>query len=325
MGGHSGRATTRLCLLALAAIVLCGQGILAAAPGPKPGPPTVVQVYPSDGMKYVPVDTAIHIVFSEPMTESAAIQAIHVTPALQLVYPSSWQFLNDRTIMVVVPARPLRYSTTYTVTVRGSARDSQGVEMGHDYSWSFTTVASPPSPSEAPVNGGFATGDIAGWEFGHEEASGSRAATWSVGPSGDREHALKFSRPPTFERGSCWIEQAIRSELPAFGLAFLSFDMRIDSYTLKEYTDGSTYPLKVTIRYRDKAGAEFSFSKAFYYHLPVEGGVDSFAEFVELGRWSSRSYNLSALVPRPAYLESIRFECSGWAWTVFLDDIRLVW
>lgn len=313
------------CLFALAFVAACGQNVFAGEPGPKPGPPRVVQVYPSDGMKYVPVDTAIHIVFSEPMDERTTIQAVSISPAPQLVYPSSWHFLNNKAVMVVVPARPLRYSTTYKVVVKRSARDSQGTEMEQDYAWSFTTVASPPSPTEAPLNGGFATGDLTGWSFRHEEAAGSRAASWSVVSEGDRAHLLKISRPPTFESGSCWLEQTIGRELPAFGLVFLSFDMRLDAYTFKEYTTGAAYPLKVTVTYLDKSGDEHSFVRAFYYYLPADGGLDSFAEFVELGRWTSRSYNLSTLVPRPAYLKSIRFECSGWAWTTCLDDIKLVW
>ncbi len=312
-------------ILAVAVAVSCGRGVRAGEPVPKPGRPSVVQVYPSDGMKYVPVDTAIHIVFSEPMDEAATIQAVSVSPAPNFVYPSSWQFLNNRAVMVVIPARPLRYLTTYKVVVSRSARDSQGVEMEQDYSWTFTTVASPPSPVEAPLNGGFASGDLSPWEFGHDEAPGSRAAAWSVVSEGDRPHALKISRPPTFENGSCWIEQAIGKELPAFGLVFLSFDVKLDDYSFKEYTAGGAYPLKVVIAYLDKAGVERSFTRAFYYHLPAEGGLDSFAEFVELGRWTARSYNLSALVPRPAYMKSIRFECQGWAWTAYLDEIRLVW
>ena len=314
-----------VCLLMLLLTLTCGGSLLAGDAAPRPEPPRVVQVYPSDGMQHVPVDTAIHIVFSEPMDETAAIQSVTISPAPQLVYPSSWQFLNNKAIMVIVPAKPLGYSTTYKVVVSRSARDSQGTEMQQDYSWSFTTAKSPPAPIAVPSNGGFATGDLTGWTWKHGEAEGSRAASWSVVAEGERKHVLKISRPPTFEIGSCSLEQRIDAELPAFGLVFLSFDMRVDDYTLKEYTTGSTYPLKVILTYLDRDGVEHSFVRAYYFHLPSDGGVDSFAEFVELGRWTSRSYNLSTLVPRPALLKSLRFECSGWAWTTLLDDIKLVW
>ncbi len=318
-------AAASACLVMLLLILTYGGSLVAGEPAPRPEPPRVIQVYPSHGMQHVPVDTAIHIVFSEPMDEATTIQAVTISPAPQLVYPASWQFLNNRAIMVIIPGKPLRYSTTYKVVVSRSARDSQGTEMQQDYSWSFTTAKSPPAPAEAPSNGGFATGDLAGWAWKHDEAGGSRAASWSIASEGGRPHVLKISRPPTFEMGSCSIEQRLDAELPAFGLVFLSFDMRLDDYTFKEYTTRSTYPLKVTLTYVDKDGVEHSFVRAYYYHLPAEGGVDSFAEFVELGRWTSRSYNLSTLVPRPARLESIRFECSGWAWALCLDDIKLVW
>ncbi|MGE5585366.1 MAG: Ig-like domain-containing protein [Bacillota bacterium] len=314
-----------VCMLMVLLLLKCGGSLAAGEPAPRPEPPRILQVYPSDGMQHVPVDSAIHIIFSEPMDEAATIQSVSISPAPQIVYPASWQFLNNRAIMIIVPAKPLRYSTTYRVVVSRSARDSQGAEMQQDYSWSFTTAKSPPVPAEAPSNGGFASGDLAGWSWKHEEAGGSRAASWAVVDEGDRQHALKITRPPTFEMGSCRVEQRLDSELPAFGLVFLSFDMRVDDYTFKEYTARSTYPLKVVLTYLDKDGMERTFVRAYYYHLPAEGGVDSFAEFVELGKWTSRSYNLSALVPRPARLKSIGFECSGWAWTTFVDDIKLVW
>lgn len=312
-------------MLVLVLTLTCSGSLLAGDGDPRTDPPRVVQVYPSDGMQHVPVDTAIHIVFSETMDAAAAMQAVTISPAPELVYPSSWQFLNNKAIMVVIPAKPLRYSTTYKVVVSRSARDSQGTEMERDYSWSFTTAKSPPAPVAVPANGGFAAGDLTGWTWSHSEAGGSRAASWSVVADGEREHVLKISRPPTFEMGSCVIQQRIDSEVPASGLVFLSFDARLDDYTLKEYTTGSTYPLKVVLTYLDRSGAEHSFVKAYYFHLPSDGGIDNFAEFVELGKWTSRSYNLSTLVPRPVILKSLRFECSGWAWTTLLDDIKLVW
>ncbi|MCR4401925.1 MAG: Ig-like domain-containing protein [Firmicutes bacterium] len=312
-------------VLALVWTLTTNEITLAGDSDPQSKAPRVVQVYPSDGMQHVPVDTAIHIVFSESMDEASAMRAVTISPAPELAFPASWQFLNNKTIMVVIPAKPLRYSTTYRITVSGSARDSQGTEMGQDYSWSFTTTKSPPAPVAVPANGGFAAGGLAGWSWSHSEAAGSRAASWSVVADGQREHVLRITRPPTFEMGSCAIEQRIDAEVPASGLVFLSFDLRLDDYTLKEYTTASTYPLKVILTYLDRNRVEHSFVKAYYFHLPSEGGIDSFAEFVELGRWTSRSYNLSVLVPRPVVLKSLRFECSGWAWTTLLDDVKLVW
>ena len=61
--------------------------------------PRVVQVYPSDGMEYVPVDTSIHIVFSEPMDEDSTISAISISPAPDFS-ARSWQFLHDNSCLL---------------------------------------------------------------------------------------------------------------------------------------------------------------------------------------------------------------------------------
>ncbi len=77
--------------------------------------------------------------------------------------------------------------------------------------------------------------------------------------------------------GSCSLEQAIDAEVPLTGLVFLSFDVMIDDYTLKQYAPGGdTYPLKVIVTYLDRDGKEHSFVRAFYYYMPVEGGIAGF-------------------------------------------------
>jgi len=312
-------------LLATVLAMTCSVKAVAAGSESKVNPPRVVQVYPSRGMEYVPVDTSIHIVFSGPMDELSTIQAVTISPAPELAYPASWQFLHNKSVLVITPLRPLRYSTTYRVTVHKAARDQEGIELNQDYEWSFTTSQSPPSPVEAPRNGGFSTGDITGWKWAHTEDRGARETQWKVVPDKDREHVLCVSRPPTFEMGTCSLEQAIDAEVPVTGLVFLSFDVLIGDYTLKQYAPGDTYPMKVIVTYLDKDGREHSFVRAYYYYMPVEGGVAGFAEFVEAGKWTQKSYNLSMQVPRPSYIKSIKFEFCGWAWLCMLDNVRFVW
>lgn len=323
----------RLCREALVCVLLMSISIgmaysvtaVAAGSGQKVGGPGVVQVYPSHGMDNVPVDTSIHVVFSEPMDETSTISAISISPTPELSHSTSWQFLHNNSVLVITPARPLKYSTTYRVTVKRDAMNSGNTGLGQDYEWSFTTVESPVSPVELPRNGGFAEGDITGWKWSHTEERGSRAAQWSIVSDKDREHVLSVSRPPTFEMGSCSLEQAINAEVPLTGLVFLSFDVMIGDYTLKQYDPKDTYPLKVTVTYLDKEGKERSFVRAYYYYMPVEGGIAGFSEFVEAGKWSQKSYNLSAEVPRPSYIKSLKLEFSGWAWVCMVDNIRFVW
>lgn len=288
-------------------------------------PPAVVQVYPSDAMEHVPVDTSIHIIFDKPMDELSTIRAITISPTPELTYPASWQFLHNKSVLVITPARPLRYSTTYRVTVEKGARSLNNIELGGNYEWFFTTAQSPPSPVEAPRNGGFATGDISGWKWSHTEERGSREAQWSVVSDQDKDHALTVSRPPTFEMGVSSLEQAINAEVPLSGLVFLSFDVLVGDYTLKQYSPGDTYPLKVIVTYLDKDGRESSFVRSYYHYMPVDGGIAGFAEFVERGKWTRKSYNLSTEIPRPAYIKSIKLEFCGWAWLVMVDNIKFVW
>jgi hypothetical protein len=323
----------RLCREALICLLIvsihigmaCSVTAVAADSGQKAEPPRIVQIYPSGGMEHVPVDTSIHIVFSEPMDEASTISAITISPTPELRESTSWQLLHSNSVLVVTPARPLNYSTTYRVTVRSTAMSSGKTQLRQDYEWSFTTCESPASPGELPRNGGFDEGDITGWKWSYAEERGSRAAQWSIVSDKDREHVLCVSRPPTFEMGSCSLEQAINAEVPLTGLVFLSFDVLIDDYTLKQYEPKSAYPLKVTVTYLDKAGKERSFVRAYYYYMPVEGGLAGFSEFVEIGNWTKKSYNLSAEVPRPSYIKWIKLEFCGWAWLCMVDNIRFVW
>ncbi len=317
-------ALIRVLLVSVLIGAACCATTVAADFGSKAEPPRVVQVYPSNGMEHVPIDTSIHIIFSGPMDEASAIQAIAISPTPELS-STSWQFLHDNSVLVITPARPLKYSTIYRVTVKGSAMNSRNTQLGKDHDWSFTTVESPASPVELPKNGGFAEGDITGWKWSHTEERGSRAAQWGVVPDKDREHVLRVSRPPTFEMGSCSLEQAINAEVPLSGLVFLSFDVLIGDYTLKQYDPKDTYPLKVTVTYLDRDGKERSFVRAYYYYMPVEGGIARFSEFVEIGKWAQKSYNLSAEIPRPSYIKSIKLEFQGWAWLCMVDNIRFVW
>ncbi|HHV61925.1 MAG TPA: Ig-like domain-containing protein [Firmicutes bacterium] len=314
------------CLICLSALTAAPWSAgYAAESQSKAGPPRIVAVYPSDGMTDVPVDTGIHIIFSKPMDREKTMNAFSMSPSPALVFPSSWRMWNDDTVMVVMPAKALQYDTLYVVTIGSGATARDGNELGTEYSWAFRTARRPVLPSELPKNGGFASGDLSGWNFSSEGAPGEPVPTWKVVKDGERPHALLIARDLTFDMGRASIEQELDVDVPAYGLVFVSFDLKLGNYTNKVYTEHHAYPAKLIVRYLGQDGKEHEFTRAYYYHPPVDGGLDSYAEFVELNKWTSRSYNLSTLIPRPVRIVKIVLECSGWGWLTSFDNVRVAW
>ncbi|NPV52121.1 MAG: Ig-like domain-containing protein [Firmicutes bacterium] len=309
----------------LALIAMPGAVGYAAGSQPGSGPPRVVAVYPSDGMTDVPVDTGIHIIFSKPMDREKAINAFSMSPSPTLVFPGSWRMWNDDTVLVVMPAKALQYDTRYVVTIGAGAAGRDGSELGSEYSWSFRTAKRPALPSELPKNGGFDAGNLSGWSFSYEGGPGEPPSSWRVVKDGERTHVLEISRDLTFDMGRASVEQKLDVDVPVSGLVFVSLDLKLGDYTNKVYTERHAYPAKLIVKYLGQDGKEHEFTRSYYYHPPVDGGLDSYAEFVELNRWTSRSYNLSTLIPRPVRIVKIILECAGWGWSTSFDNVRIAW
>ncbi|HHY97248.1 MAG TPA: Ig-like domain-containing protein [Firmicutes bacterium] len=305
--------------LSLNSQVACSEGAT-----PKAGPPRVVQVYPSQDMKYVPVDSGIHIMFSEPVDRSTVVQSVTVVPSLNLIYPDSWQFLNNDSVVVLIPAKPLQYGTTYTIMLKRGVRDKDGEEMVSDYTWTFTTQSKPAARGDVPVNGDFEDRSLLGsWKAGSTSDPGAPEPKFSIVP-GDKGLALTISRVPHPSLAAAWVEQALDMDVPSYGLVFLSLDVKLGDYTRHIYTDKEIYPARVVLGYLDRLGKEHVFARAYYYHLPTQGGLNSYAEFQELNTWTTWRYNLSILNPRPARLKFIRLESAGFGWDSSFDNVRIV-
>lgn len=62
--------------------------------------------------------------------------------------------------VVFAPTPPLNHNTTYTITIKAGVRDTSGVAMVNDYSWSFTTTKS--GSVDDSFGGGGGTGGSGG-------------------------------------------------------------------------------------------------------------------------------------------------------------------
>jgi methionine-rich copper-binding protein CopC len=101
--------------------------------------PTVVSVTPTAGARDVPVSATFTATFSEPFRVGSGLATV-TTGSTQVGVTAAVS--GDRAV-IVTPAAPLAYTTTYTVTLTG-VTDLAGNALAAPYSWSFTTAGPPP-------------------------------------------------------------------------------------------------------------------------------------------------------------------------------------
>jgi len=158
-----------------------------------PDHPVVLSTYPANGATGVPRNATVVVEFSMLMDNASTYAAFGIAP---FVTPDI-EF--DGIVMEVQFTDGLAASTTYTVTIDGSAAaEGPGETMGEDYVFSFTTGAAedntPPSIlSYSPANG--ATG--VNPEVGAIVITFSEPITDSVEPLGIdlRLQALIYAEP----------------------------------------------------------------------------------------------------------------------------------
>jgi hypothetical protein len=98
------------------------------------GPPRIAAAVPEDGATGVPIDTLLTLRFDRLMDTEAVERAVHVEPAVGMRYAWSGQDLSLQF------DAPLRFGTTYTVSVGRAAADTSGSPMSAQYVTRFTTV-----------------------------------------------------------------------------------------------------------------------------------------------------------------------------------------
>lgn len=101
-------------------------------------PPTVTDVYPSDGATDVSTYVTIAITFSESMNVSATANAFHLSSTSGDI-PGTMQWANKNTTLIFTPSSSLVPSTEYTVDIRTSASDLIGNHMTSEFNCTFVT------------------------------------------------------------------------------------------------------------------------------------------------------------------------------------------
>jgi methionine-rich copper-binding protein CopC len=101
-------------------------------------PPTVTDVYPSNGETGVSAYATVMLTFSEWMNNSATMNAFHLSSTSGEV-SGTVQWKNKNTTMIFTPSQGLLPSTEYTVKVETSASDLVGNRMSSEFRSTFVT------------------------------------------------------------------------------------------------------------------------------------------------------------------------------------------
>ncbi|MDQ1664368.1 MAG: serralysin, partial [Actinomycetota bacterium] len=150
-------------------------GLPAAAPAP-----TVTSTSPANGATAVPVGAAVTATFSKAMTAtsittSTVTLASSATPANRVSATVSYDAASQSALLR--PSAALAPGTAYTATVAGGTagvRDTSGLTMTADRTWSFTT-ASATQPGTVVFSDDFASGNLSNWSVVKTGADGTTA------------------------------------------------------------------------------------------------------------------------------------------------------
>src|SRR3989442_7777372 len=132
--------------------------VFVASIAPDTTPPTVTAVSPANGATSVGIDSNVTATFSEAM-DAATIgsSTFQLRDPSSLIVPAVVTYDPAARTATLHPSSWLSLSTTYTATVLGGATDPRakdvaGNALALDYSWSFTTSATPPPADRCPCS-----------------------------------------------------------------------------------------------------------------------------------------------------------------------------
>nr|HPQ40763.1 Ig-like domain-containing protein [bacterium] len=112
-------------------------------------PPCVFETVPEDGGGNIPVSTSITVRFTEPVVQGTVTAASFYMTGPGGTVAGTYQFQDNNSTVVFMPAMQLAVDVAYTVTLTTAITDPSGNGLdgncdgstGPDYSFSFTTGA----------------------------------------------------------------------------------------------------------------------------------------------------------------------------------------
>ena len=129
------RLSLLLCIVMIVCIMvnLVAPLIVLAADS---GPLSIVSVTPANQSINVPLNSDPTIVFNRAVNTSTLTGSVNGNPIipLQAVFDSS-------NITLTIDLGDMSYQTPYTIVIKASTSDTNGISMAGDYSFSFTTAA----------------------------------------------------------------------------------------------------------------------------------------------------------------------------------------
>ena len=133
-----------------------GTGVTSSLGGPLPAPytwsfttvkgtvPTVTSVTPASGAINVGTADALTATFSEPMNGATLNTSTFTLTATGFPAATGTVAYNTGTqTAIFTPSPALAPNTTYTATITTGAQGSTGAALASNYTWTFTTEASP--------------------------------------------------------------------------------------------------------------------------------------------------------------------------------------
>ncbi len=107
---------------------------------PRTTPPSVTSTVPQNNATNVDVNTNISATFSKDMDSSTiTTSTFTVKDASNNPVSGTVSYNSTTKTATFTPSSPLAYDTSYTATISGTVKDTDGNAMGSDYSWSFAT------------------------------------------------------------------------------------------------------------------------------------------------------------------------------------------